>query len=242
MVEFSLDVRRGGFHLQVDCCVRSSWTVIFGPSGAGKSTVLRLLAGLDAPPRKGGNKARVALDGRQLTDSASGLAVKPGPGKRERTTSFAMQQPALFPHLTVAANVSYGLPWMGGEAETAQVVEAALELAGVPGLARRSPRELSGGEAQRVALARAIAPRPRLLLLDEPLSALDGTSCDALLARLQDWTLRHHVQTIVATHDVTDALATGAEVLLLREGRLAAQGPASEVLAAERQRILSRLG
>jgi ABC-type sulfate/molybdate transport systems ATPase subunit len=104
-----------------------------------------------------------------------------------------------------------------------------------------SPQDLSGGERQRVALARALASRPRLLLLDEPFSALDGAASDALLARLMDWTAENKVQTVMATHDATDALAMGAEVALLHEGRLAALGPATEVLAPERTRLLQRL-
>jgi ABC-type sulfate/molybdate transport systems ATPase subunit len=103
------------------------------------------------------------------------------------------------------------------------------------------PRDLSGGQAQRVALARALAPGTRLLLLDEPFSALDGVASDALISRLQRWLLAHKVQTILATHDATSAFTTGAEVVLLQEGRMAAQGSASEVLAAERARLLSHL-
>ena len=116
-----------------------------------------------------------------------------------------------------------------------------LALVGATDLARRRPQDLSGGEAQRVALARALAPAPRLLLLDEPFSALDGEASDALLERLQLWLRENRVQAVMATHDATDALATSAEVLLLREGRLAALGPAAEVLAAERERIALRL-
>ena len=108
-------------------------------------------------------------------------------------------------------------------------------------LIHRRPRELSGCEAQRIALARALAPGPRLLLLDEPFSALDGAASDALLIRLKDWAVEHGVQTVMATHDATDALATAAEVALLHEGRLVALGPAAEVLADERERLQSRL-
>ena len=108
-------------------------------------------------------------------------------------------------------------------------------------LAARRPQDLSGGQAQRVALARALAPAPRLLLLDEPFSALDGVASDALLDRLQNWVRENKVQTVVATHDATDAIATSAEVLLLREGRLTALGPATEVLAPERDRLLTRV-
>ena len=231
MLEFSLDSRRGSFHLHVECTFASDWTVIFGPSGAGKSTLLRLLAGLDLP-----HYGRVALDGRALTETAIGLRIPPG----HRQTSLVSQQPALFPHLTAAANVAYGLRSLD-RAARARRVDEMLDLVGAIELATRRPHDLSGGQAQCIALARALAPAPRLLLLDEPFSALDGVASDALLVRLQTWLHDRKVQTVVATHDATDALATSAEVLLLRDGRLTALGPASEVLAPERIRLLSRL-
>jgi molybdate transport system ATP-binding protein len=238
VLEFALHARRGGFHLQVECRLASEWTVIFGPSGAGKSTLLRLLAGLNliGPALTGPGSARVIVDGHALTDSARHLWLKAG----RRQTSLVAQQSALFPHLTVEANVAYGINHLD-RASRATRVEEMLELVDGGSLISRRPCDLSGGEAQRVALARALAPRPRLLLLDEPFSALDGRASDALLARLRSWTEAHHVQTVIATHDATDALATAAEVALLHEGRLAALGPAAEVLAAERQRLLNRL-
>lgn len=231
MLRFSLDSRCGSFHLHVECTFASDWTVIFGPSGAGKSTLLRLLAGLDHPIH-----GRVALDGRALTETAIGLRTPPG----HRQTSLVSQQPALFPHLNAAANVAYGLRSLD-RAARARRVDEMLDLVGAAELATRRPHDLSGGQAQRIALARALAPGPRLLLLDEPFSALDGVASDALLVRLQTWLRDRKVQTVVATHDATDALATSAEVLLLRDGRLTALGPASEVLAPERIRLLSRL-
>ena len=151
------------------------------------------------------------------------------------------QQPALFPHLNVRSNVAYGIAHLP-RAERARRVEEMLELVGGLDLMERHPRSLSGGEAQRVALARALATGPRLLLLDEPFSALDGMAADSLLDRLHAWVQAHDVQTIQATHDATDAFSTGAEVVLIRDGRLVGQGPATEVLAGERQRIQSRLG
>jgi len=232
MLDLALGAHRGGFHLQVECKLTSDWTVIFGPSGAGKTTLLRLLAGLDRP-----EQGRIALDDRLLADTASGLHLPPG----RRQTSLVAQQTALFPHLTVAANVAYGLHSLNAASRSTRVA-AMLELVGASALALRWPESISGGEAQRVALARALAPAPRLLLLDEPFSALDGVASDALLERLQRWLSENRVQTILATHDVTDALATSAEVLLLREGRLVALGPAAQVLAAERDRIAQRLG
>jgi ABC-type sulfate/molybdate transport systems ATPase subunit len=232
VLELALDARRGSFHLRVNCRFTSEWTVIFGPSGSGKSTLLRQLAGLDRPIR-----GRIALDEHLLTDTDRGIYLKPG----RRHTALVAQQPALFPHLSVTANVAYGLAALDKQSRAVRVDEM-LELVDARDLATRRPQSLSGGEAQRVALARALAPLPRLLLLDEPFAALDGTASDALLGRLQNWISEHRVQTVLATHDATDAFATGAEVALLREGRLAALGPADEALASERDRLLGRIG
>jgi ABC-type sulfate/molybdate transport systems ATPase subunit len=249
VLEFQLDARRGGFHLQVECRFASAWTVIFGPSGAGKSTLLRLLAGLDRGRADEPVHGRVALNGHELTNTSRHLWVNPG----MRRSGMVAQQSALFPHLSAAANVAYGLQDANGHqdvygrrewtrAQRAQRVDEMLELVGATELVQRRPAEISGGQAQRIALARALAPGPKLLLLDEPFSALDGAASDALLDRLQAWTSANGVQTILATHDVSDALATSAEVLLLREGRQVALGPAAEVLAQERERLLGRLG
>ena len=230
MLEFSLDSRRGSFHLQAACRFASRWTVIFGPSGAGKSTLLRLLAGLDPL-----DHGRIELNSRVLTDVEQRVFIKPG----LRQVAMVAQQPALFPHLRVGANVAFGLVSLDAANRDVRVAEM-LALVDATHLAHRWPRELSGGEAQRIALARSLAPLPRLLLLDEPFSALDGTASDALLTRLQVWSDQHQVQTVMATHDATDAFATNSEVALLKEGRLAGLGPASEALAAERERIVAR--
>lgn len=230
MLEFTLDAHRGGFHLQMECRLPSHWTVIFGPSGSGKSTLLRFLAGLDWP-----EAGRIMLDGQSLTDTAKDIYLYPG----RRHTSLVAQQPALFPHMSVATNVAYGLGRIDRSARSTRV-EQMLELVGASYLTSRHPRELSGGEAQRVALARSLAPLPRLLLLDEPFSALDGSASDALLGRLRGWVNENNVQTVLATHDATDAYSTNAEVVLMHEGRLTATGPAGQVLARERERIVKR--
>jgi len=240
VLELAFDVWRGSFHLQVECRLASPWTVIFGPSGAGKTTLLRLLAGLDRTQNGALAAGRVLFDGEMLTDAARGIWRAPG----RRRIALMTQNPALFPHLTAAQNVAYGL-WGRlrnlDRANRAARVKEMLELADAADLAARRPRDLSGGQAQRIALARALATSPKLLLLDEPFSALDGAASDALLERLQAWLRAKNVQAVLATHDVSDALATGAEVLLLHEGRLAAQGPATTVLSSERDRLLARL-
>jgi ABC-type sulfate/molybdate transport systems ATPase subunit len=231
MLEFAIKASRGNFHLQVECSFASPWTVFFGHSGAGKSTLLRLLAGLDSA-----SDAWISFDGEVLSDVRSGIWRKPG----SRHTALVTQSAALFPHLSVAANLAYGLRNLDRKAQAGRVEEA-LELVGGLGLRDRQPRDLSGGEAQRVALARALAVHPRLLLLDEPFSALDGNASDALLARLQPWLKQTRVQTVLATHDAADAIATSSDVALLKEGRLIGFGPAADVLAQERERLKARL-
>lgn len=236
VLEVALEARRGSFHLQVECRLESEWTVAFGPSGAGKSTLLRLLAGLDRETLMAHSRARVAHAGETLADSAMGMWRAPG----RRNTALVAQQPALFPHLSVLANVAYGVAHLDRGRRAARAEEM-LELVGARELVARRTQGLSGGEAQRVALARALAPDPKLLLLDEPFSALDGAAADALLDRLHAWTRARGIQTIQATHDATDAFITNAEVVLLHEGRVAAQGPAAEVLSGERARLLGWL-
>jgi len=234
MVEVELKARRGGFHFDVACRFAAPWTVVFGPSGAGKSTLLRLVAGLESP-----DAGRVCIHGQYVTDTEIGLKVPAG----RRRTGLVAQQPALFPHLSVVENVAYGLAGRIdlGRQTRQQRIGAVLDLVGALHLADRAPNALSGGEAQRIALARALAPMPRLLLLDEPLSALDASARDQVLTDLQAWLKAESIQTILVTHDAADALATEAEVALIGEGKLTAIGPASEVLAAERDRLLGRL-
>lgn len=235
MLEFAFDARRGSFHLHAEGRFASQWTVIFGPSGSGKSTLVRLIAGLDRALH-GNERARVSLDGRTLADTERHAWIAPG----RRQTALVTQHPALFPHLSVAANVAYGLDGLDRASRETRVQEM-LALAGATELASYRPQHLSGGQAQRVALARALAPLPRLLLLDEPFSALDGPASDALISRLQIWLREHDVQTVMVTHEAADAFAIGAEVALLREGRIVAQGPANDVLVEERDRLLGRL-
>jgi ABC-type sulfate/molybdate transport systems ATPase subunit len=237
VLELAVQAQRGSFHLHVECRLASAWTVIFGPSGAGKSTLLRLLAGLDRSGRDGPARVRVQLDEQLLTDTARGHWISPG----KRSSAFVTQHPALFPHLSVIDNLAFGLRALERRTRT-QRVEQMLELVGATNLIERRPQDLSGGQAQRIALARALATAPRLLLLDEPFSALDGAASDALLERLQLWLRQNRVQVVLATHDVSDALATEAEVLLLHDGRQVALGPAAEVLAGERERLQARLG
>jgi len=236
MIDLQLLARRGAFTLHLECRLNAPWTIVFGPSGAGKSTLLRLVAGLELP-----DSGHIIVNGQRLTDAQTKLHIRPGTRTHQRCIGMVTQNSALFPHLSVASNIAYGMTESSRQVREARVTQM-LALVGATQLAHRRPTALSGGEAQRVSLARALAPLPRLLLLDEPLSALDAASRDEVLLRLQPWLADQNIPVILVTHDAADALATEAEVALLHDGKLMALGPAHQVLATERERLLKRLG
>jgi molybdate transport system ATP-binding protein len=197
-------------------------TVLFGPSGSGKTTVLRALAGLDRP-----DAGNVTFDGETWFDAGRGIDVPP----QARGVGLLFQDHALFPHLSVAANIGYGLHRLGRAARKARVAELADRL-GVSELLPRNPAGLSGGQRQRVALARALAPRPRLLLLDEPLSALDAPTRDLLRGELRQLLELAQVPAVIVTHDRLEALALGDRLVVLVEGAVRQVGPVHEVFSA----------
>jgi molybdate transport system ATP-binding protein len=192
-------------------------TALFGPSGAGKTTVLRAVAGLE---RTAGH-VRV---GDEVWDDGRRVFV---PARRRRV-GYLFQEHALFPHLSVEANVVYGLRRLP-RAERPERAREALAAAGAGHLTERRVDQLSGGEAQRVALARALAPRPRLLLLDEPLSALDAPTRLRLRTDLRATLLAQRVPTLLVTHDRTEALALADRVAVLVDGRVRQVGSPQEV-------------
>ena len=217
----------GLFSLEADLTLRSPWTVIFGPSGAGKSTLLRIVAGLVTP-----DSGRIALGGRTIFDSDAKASLPPG----QRSVGFVTQQAALFPHLTAAENVAFGIRQLG-RAERKGRVEEMLHVFGAEALADRRTTRLSGGERQRIALARALAPAPKLLLLDEPLAALDDPSAEEILDRL----LALALQVVYVSHDLAEIWRIPAEVVVLQNGRVTATGPLPQVLAPRRERLLRHL-
>jgi molybdate transport system ATP-binding protein len=187
-------------------------TVLFGPSGSGKTTLLRVLAGLDRPDA-GLIRFRDAI----WHDSSSGIHVPP----EQRRAGFLFQDYALFPHLTVARNVAF--------AARHDAAQRLLENFGIAGLGGRYPRELSGGEQQRVALARALAAGPSLLMLDEPLSALDAATRSRTRAELRRILRDSGVPSIVVTHDRMEAVALGDLLAVIAGGRIHQVGPVQEV-------------
>jgi molybdate transport system ATP-binding protein len=187
-------------------------TVLFGPSGSGKTSLLRMLAGLDRP-----DTGTIAFRDQTWFDSARAIDLPP----QQRRAGFLFQEYALFPHLTVAANIGYA-----AKPETCRTVIEAFQLAD---LADRKPGALSGGQQQRVALARALAAEPALLLLDEPLSALDAVTRTRTRGDLRRMLLAGGVPSIVVTHDRMEAVALGDWMAVIVDGRVRQSGPVQEV-------------
>jgi len=184
---------------------------LLGPSGCGKTTLLRIIAGLEEPDRG--------------TIYFEGQDVSPIP-VHERGFGLMFQDYALFPHKDVAANVAFGLRMQGHPPQTIRRrVDEMLALVNLEQLAHRDVNQLSGGEQQRVALARALAPQPRLLMLDEPIGALDRTLRDRLLEELRSILKQVDVTVLYVTHDQTEAFAVADRVILMREGQVVQSGP-----------------
>ena len=198
-----------------------SVTVLFGPSGAGKTTILRCVAGLERPDR-----GTIRFGDDVWFDSARGIDVPP----QRRRAGLLVQDDALFPHLSVASNVGYGLGALDTAARRQRVAET-LALLRIESLADRRPAQLSGGEKQRVALGRALAPRPRVLLLDEPLSALDAPTREVLRSDLRGLLAGLSRPTLLVTHDRLDALALGDLMAVIADGRLRQVGPIEDVFS-----------
>ena len=211
-LDFALPLR--SFRLELALAVGRETFALVGPSGAGKTSVLRALAGLIRPER-----GRIAFDGRVLFDSEARIDRPP----EERRVGFVFQEYALFPHMTVEQNVAYA-----GRARAEEV----LERFRIAHLSRARPGELSGGERQRVGLARALAREPDVLLLDEPLSALDTHTRAGVRAELRRILDRLDLPVLLVTHDFQDAAVLADRVGVLVDGRLLQVGTPAELIAA----------
>ena len=220
----SLDVwvrtTAGNFQLDASFQAPVGITALFGPSGAGKSLTLRCIAGL-IPPTHG----RVVVNGSVLLDRRAGVDLP----VRERRLGYLFQHHALFPHLDVAGNVAFGLQGMPRSRRVARVREL-LDVMGLQGFERRRTGDLSGGEQQRVALARALAPEPRLLLLDEPFSALDMETRIRLLDELHQLHQRTHVPMLLVTHDLEEVRQLAHWLVRYQNGRVVGEGPTAQFL------------
>ena len=221
-----------GLTIEVDLRLDSGRGVLFGPSGSGKSTILRLIAGLVRPQGSG----YVRLGDTVLTDTATGRSQP----LRSRRIGLIFQDVLLFPHLDVARNVRFGLVRRDDAEADARMAEVA-SLCGIGHLLDRDPATLSGGERQRVGRARAIAPRPRLLLCDEPVSALDLEARHALIGRIGRIQRAESIPVLYVTHSPDEAIALGGRLFLLEAGRIVAEGPPLELLSTRGPRESFRL-
>lgn len=197
-----------------------SVTTLFGPSGCGKTTVLRCLAGLERP-----NEGLIRAAGTVWFDSHQKICLTP----QQRDIGFLFQDYALFPHLSVAENIAFGLN-EHSRYERSQRVAEMVRLFDLHGLEQRRTHQISGGQQQRVALARVLVRRPRLLLLDEPLSALDATLREQLRTELRRQLSHFQIPVIVVTHDRVEAIALSDQLVIMEAGRIRQSGPVEQVI------------
>ena len=205
---------------------RGETLVFLGPSGCGKTTLLRIIAGLEAPDPGG----RILFNDKDVT----GIPIE------RRNVGMVFQSYALFPNMNVADNIGYGLKLRGvGRAEREARVEELVALTGIKGLERRRVDQLSGGQRQRVALARAVAVQPSVLLLDEPLTALDAALRERLRWELDRLLRMLGITTIYVTHDQAEAMALGDRVVVMRKGAIAQVGSPRDIYFAPADRFVA---
>jgi len=221
----------GSFHLNVHFRALAGFTILFGPSGAGKTTLLDCIAGLTDP-----DDGRIAVGGEDFFDSEKKRNV----AAWKRNIGYVHQDLALFPHLTAEENVAYGLrKWSAAERNTRG--REMLDTFRIEHLRDRRPAQISGGERQRVALARTLVTEPRVLLLDEPLAALDGPTKSSLVGDLRKWNQNHRVPILFVTHNGEEVFALGDEVIVLDAGKIVAQGAPHDVMRAPRLETVANL-
>ncbi len=221
MIEARLRLQRRDFRLDVALALPARGvTALFGPSGCGKTTVLRALAGLERA------EGRVALGDEVWQDDATGRFVP----THSRPLGYVVQEAALFPHLDVRGNLHYGRRRSGAGAERI-ALDAAVELLGIGPLQSRRTSTLSGGERQRVAMARALATGPRLLLMDEPLAALDAARKAEILPYLERLHRELALPVVYVTHAMDEVARLADHLVLMRDGSVEAAGPLTELLA-----------
>jgi len=231
MLSLSIYKELPGFTLDAAWEAGDEVVALFGASGAGKTLTLQCLAGLARPDR-----GRIVVNDTVFFDAATGTSIP----SRRRRLGYVFQGYALFPHLSVAENVAYGLHDRRREERRRRTAEM-LDRLGLTALAERRPRELSGGQQQRVALGRALAVDPELLLLDEPLSALDAPLRRQLRAELMGVLREWGKATVLVTHDLAEAFQLADRVVIYDEGRIVQVAPKSELLLRPASELVARL-
>jgi molybdate transport system ATP-binding protein len=219
------------FSLDVEFSAAPGFTILFGPSGSGKTTLLDCVAGLATP-----DSGRIAIGERILFDAQSRTNL---PVAR-RGVGYVLQDLALFPHLSVQQNIEYGLAHLPRSARK-QRAAGMLHEFHIDSLRHRRPAEVSGGERQRAALARSLVTDPCLLLLDEPLAALDAATKSKIIDDLRRWNQAHRIPILYVTHSREEVMALGERVLVMDQGRIVAQGTPHEVLRAPLQETVAQL-
>lgn len=223
-IRLHIGLERRGFDLQADLSLPGRGiTVLFGPSGSGKTTLLRCVAGLEPTAR-----GRVAVGTQVWQDDSAGICL---PTWR-RDLGYVFQEASLFEHLDVRRNLDYGLGRTQG-AGGRQALAAAIELLGIGHLLARRAHELSGGERQRVAIARALATQPRLLLLDEPLAALDAPRRQEIMPWLERLRDELNIPMLYVTHSADELARLASHLVLMGGGRIQAAGPVEQVMTAQ---------
>jgi molybdate transport system ATP-binding protein len=210
------------FSLEVAFQAAPGFTILFGASGAGKTTLLDCVAGLATP-----NSGQIAIGDRVLYDSAQRIDL----AVAKRRVGYVFQSLALFPHLTVEQNVQYGLAHLP-QSQRMDRASAILQAFRISHLARRGAREISGGESQRTALARTLVTDPAVLLLDEPLAALDAPTKAQIIDDLRAWNQAHDIPILYVTHSRDEVFALGERVIVLDAGSIVAQGTPHQVMEA----------
>jgi ABC-type sulfate/molybdate transport systems ATPase subunit len=231
MVSVAITKRYPGFTLDVRWEADLSVVGLFGPSGAGKTLTLQCLAGLVTP-----DAGTIVVDGRVFFDAAAGVNLPP----QRRRIGYVFQGYALFPHLSVEDNVAFGLHGLP-RAERRRRTGDVLERLGLAALARRFPRGLSGGQRQRVALGRALAIDPALLLLDEPLSALDAPLRRTLRDELRETLSGLGTAAVVVTHDFTEAYRLADRIVVYEDGRVIQSAPRAQLLWQPASEAVARI-
>jgi molybdate transport system ATP-binding protein len=221
---------RSSFVLDVALEIPPGITIVFGPSGAGKSTLLDCIAGLLKP-----DSGRIEIAGEVLLDVERHIDVPPA----KRKIAYVFQSLALFPHMTVEQNVAHGLAGMPAPQQVLRV-HSMLEAFRVQQLAKRKADEISGGEQQRVALARSLATSPRVLLLDEPLTALDEGLKKSIMEDLRRWNAVQNIPILYVTHSRAEVDALSERVIVLEQGKIISTGTPHEVLDAPRRSSLAQ--
>lgn len=219
------------FILDVAFEAAPGFTIFFGASGAGKTTLLDCVAGLTRP-----DAGRITIADRVLFDSSGSTNVHVA----DRHIGYVFQTLALFPHMTVEQNVCYGLKHLSA-AERSKRTAAILDAFRIAHLSGRNIRDISGGESQRTALARTLITDPEVLLLDEPLAALDAPTKAHIIDDLREWNRIHAIPILYVTHSREEVFALGERVIVLQAGRIVAQGTPHEVMAAPMQETVAQL-